>query len=607
MKSLAHRFTVYLIIVAVAPLVVYGLLSVRSLRQGTVQSVEAGNLNLARRAADQIAFYVAANIKVLHAVAAELEGTRLEPWQQERTLRNYVLRFREYRELTLFGPDGRPVATSRLGGPHLHPPPPGIEVRDLWTAPLAIDDDLLPTTKVGIAVATGAGRQWLMGEFDVLEMWRLVDRLRIGDRGFALVVAEDGRLIAHGDPNAKRHIVRAERLSAVPGIGPALAGVERASGRLEYPSASGETMLAFAVPIAGTGWTVVVEQPTSEAFAIANRLGRLLGVAILLAVSVTVVAGFFWGRSIIRPIRALIRGTDAIAAGRLDERVAIDSHDEFGQLGQAFNSMADRLVALQDEIRRQERQATFGRIAVGLVHDLSHPVKNIGNSCRLILKMHEDAEYRETFRRTVEREFATLRRMLDDLRNLARPMPLESFPVDVNRSVADAADAMRRSADIAGLTLEVRLADRPVRIHGDLFALGRVYRNLMLNAIQATGPGGTVSVQTELDRGQARITVSDTGCGIPPDRLGAIFEDYVTTKRRGLGLGLAISRKIVEQLGGRIGVSSEVGVGTRFVLEFDAIEAGSEPGSTAGAATASQAGPGAGTPTDPGGSAADAG
>ena len=65
-----------------------------------------------------------------------------------------------------------------------------------------------------------------------------------------------------------------------------------------------------------------------------------------------------------------------------------------------------------------------------------------------------------------------------------------------------------------------------------------------------------------------QIRIYDTGCGIPPDRLGRVFEDFVTTKRRGLGLGLAISKKIVEQLGGRISVASEVGKGTTFVLEF---------------------------------------
>jgi signal transduction histidine kinase len=110
-------------------------------------------------------------------------------------------------------------------------------------------------------------------------------------------------------------------------------------------------------------------------------------------------------------------------------------------------------------------------------------------------------------------------------------------------------------------------------MEGDVFALGRVYRNLILNAIQATAPGGLVVAATEAIADRVQVRVYDTGCGIPADRLNAIFEDFVTTKRRGLGLGLAISRKIVEQLGGTITVASEVGKGTTFVLEFPRTEA----------------------------------
>ncbi len=107
-------------------------------------------------------------------------------------------------------------------------------------------------------------------------------------------------------------------------------------------------------------------------------------------------------------------------------------------------------------------------------------------------------------------------------------------------------------------------------MQGDVFALGRVYRNLLINAIQATAPGGDVAIATEATAERVRMRVGDTGCGIPPDRLGAIFDDFVTTKRRGLGLGLAISKKIVEQLGGQISVASEVGKGTTFVARIPA-------------------------------------
>jgi signal transduction histidine kinase len=315
-------------------------------------------------------------------------------------------------------------------------------------------------------------------------------------------------------------------------------------------------------------WTVIVEQPTSEAYATTAVLQRQLLAAIALALLGTVVAGWLWGRSFITRIFALTRATQALAEGRMDERVALGGDDEIRQLGDAFNSMADRLVELQEDVRKQERQAMFGRIAAGLVHDLSHPIQNIGNSCKLIQKMFDDMEYRETFKRTVEREMVIIKRVLDDLRNIARPIPLERFPVEINRTIADAVDAMQPHAETAGLTLRAEVTDEPAFIDGDVFALGRVFRNLVLNAIQATAPGGLIVVATQLRDDRVQIRVYDTGCGIPADRLHAIFEDFVTTKRRGLGLGLAISKKIVEQLGGQISVASEVGKGTTFVLDF---------------------------------------
>jgi signal transduction histidine kinase len=187
--------------------------------------------------------------------------------------------------------------------------------------------------------------------------------------------------------------------------------------------------------------------------------------------------------------------------------------------------------------------------------------------------MFDDVEYRETFKRTVEREMVVIKRVLEDLRNIAKPIPLERFPVEVDRSVSEVVESMQQHAEIAGLTLKAELGSGGALIEGDVFALGRVYRNLIINAIQATAPGGLVVVATEAREDRVQVRVYDTGCGIPPDRLAAIFDDFVTTKRRGLGLGLAISKKIVEQLGGQISVASEVGKGTTFVLDFPRTQA----------------------------------
>ena len=232
--------------------------------------------------------------------------------------------------------------------------------------------------------------------------------------------------------------------------------------------------------------------------------------------------------------------------------------------------MADRLVKLQEEVKRQERQAMFGRIAAGLVHDLSHPIQNIGNSTRLLLRDDLDAESRDLFRRTIERELQTLKRFMDDLRHVVKPKPIERFAMDVNGSVAEIVESMRGEGERNGVTVEAHYAPGPLVIEGDRFALGRVYRNLITNAIQATEPGGRVTIATGRAGDRVEISVADTGSGIPAERLSAIFDDFVTTKRRGLGLGLAISKRIVEQLDGTIVVESEVGRGTAFTLRFPA-------------------------------------
>jgi two-component system sensor histidine kinase AtoS len=230
--------------------------------------------------------------------------------------------------------------------------------------------------------------------------------------------------------------------------------------------------------------------------------------------------------------------------------------------------MADKLVELQEDVRKKERQAMFGRVSIGLVHDLSTPIQNIGNACKMIVMLFDDLEYRETFKRTAERELAQIKRMLDDLRNIAKPVPLEKVPLDLNKVIADTVESMQASAADSGLTLDTSLCFGPLYVEGDRYALTRVYGNLIKNAFQATSPKGKVTVRSVRDGEHAVIDIADTGSGIPPDRLATIFDDFVTTKKRGLGLGLAISKKIVEQLGGAISVTSEVGRGTTFSLRF---------------------------------------
>lgn len=569
MTRLTSRFVAMIATAAVAPLVIYGFVSIFQLRHGTRESVQEANLSVARQVAEQIDQYIGHNTRVLRSVGLELRATGLQDWQRDRILKDFVLDFPEFREMTLFNAAGAVMATSRLLTPRVTVPEPGaVDKTGTYVAPVRIDDDLLPTTTISVRITPADSESgWVVGEISLEQLWRTVDAIRVGSQGYALVLAEDDRLIAHGKADGKALIAASGKLRAQE-LAASLRNARQLQASDEYDDERGMATVATAALVPDLDWLVIVEQPAAEAYAVTRRLERQLMLAIALALLGTVVGGWLWGRSFIQRIFALTRATQAIAEGRMSERVAPSGRDEIRQLGDAFNSMADRLVELQEDVRKQERQAMFGRIAAGLVHDLSHPVQNIVNNAKLVHRMFDDLDYRETFKNTVEREASIIKRVLEDLRNLARPIPLERITLNVNRVVREAVETMQQHAETAGLTLRTELTADDAFIEGDVFALGRVYRNLILNAIQATAPGGSVLVATDAGRDAVRIRVEDTGCGIPADRLNAIFEDFVTTKRRGLGLGLAISRKIVEQLGGRISVDSEVGRGTTFTLEF---------------------------------------
>ena len=475
MKKITTRFAVLLATAAVLPLVAYGILSIISLTGGARQAVIAGNLNVARQVTEQIDLYILGSVRILKAVAADLERTQLERWQQDRILKNFVLQFGEFKELTLVDEDGRVLVSSRLGTPTAAVPgSEGVTIDGVLMSRFSLDDDLLPTADVAVRLESGDGGGWLVGRLNLEELWRMVDRIRVGEAGYALLATSEGQLLAHGNPAAKSRVARGDNLQSHPLVSQVpFTDPNTQVTFAEYDDDRGP-VLGVAAHLPSLGWTVIVEQPRAEAFAIPIRLQWQLGIAIAAALMVMLAVGYVWGNRFLDPILALTRGTRALAEGRLDERVTVASRDEVGQLALAFNNMADKLVELQEDVRKKERQALFGRVSVGLVHDLSHPIQNIGNSCKLIVKMFDDSEYRETFKRTIERELAQVKRVLDDLRNVARPIPMQRFPLDLNKTLTELIESMQPTAEGSGLQIDAEFVFGHLYVDGDLFALNRV-------------------------------------------------------------------------------------------------------------------------------------
>ena len=558
------------------PLLAYGVVSILSLQRGTRESVVNGNQNVAVRAAEEIRRYVVTNAELLKALAADLQDTGLDQRQQDQILKNYVLQFREFREITLFDEQGAMIASSRVGKPRVVIPKDAqLTIDGVAMSPIRVDEDLLPTSVVrdppdpprtsrpAGSSASSASKKcggWSIGSASAITASRWS-------------IAPGGELIAHGDPDKKALVAQTRNMSGHQLFAAARARTDAAPVSQEYADEDGRSQLGVAARIAAARLDGHRRAADPRGLRQRHRARSASScVAISVALLVMIAVGYFFGRSFINPILDAAARHAATSPPASSTRASTSARgDEFGDLGDAFNTMADRLVELQEEVKRQERQAMFGRIAAGLVHDLSHPIQNIGNSTRLLLRDDLDAESRDQFRRTIERELQTLKRFMDDLRNVVKPKPIERFAMDVNgigrrdRRV----DARRRRAQRRHRRGALR---RRAAGHRGRSLRARPRLPQPDHQRDSGDRAGRPRHRSRPARAgdQVEISVTDTGSGIPADRLSAIFDDFVTTKRRGLGLGLAISKRIVEQLDGTIDVESEVGRGTAFTLRFPA-------------------------------------
>jgi len=222
--------------------------------------------------------------------------------------------------------------------------------------------------------------------------------------------------------------------------------------------------------------------------------------------------------------------------------------------------------ALEAEMERGERLATVGNLAAAVAHEIRNPLNAISMGIQR-LRVEFEPVPREEYLRMVDLIQAEVRRLntiVEEFLSLARPMTLKPEPIDVAALLDEVLGLVETQARGAGIAVVREIADGLPMLHADRDRVKQVLLNLVLNAIQAMPSGGTLEIGAA-PRGRSLIvTVTDTGGGIAPEVLPKLFEPYVTTKAKGLGLGLAIAKRIVEAHGGTIEADSQLGLRTRF-------------------------------------------
>lgn len=276
-----------------------------------------------------------------------------------------------------------------------------------------------------------------------------------------------------------------------------------------------------------------------------------------------------------RRIDPLLEGTAVIAAGHLEHRVIDSGNDEIAAVSRAFNAMSARLAESLDRALRSERLAVLGEFATGVAHEIRNPLAALKTTVQALSRREADTR-RRALLVDMEGEIDRLARVVNDLVDFGRPRQPKPAHVPVREILERAVLLVEGEAAARGVALSC-VGDVTLTAWADRDQLVQVVLNLSLNAVQATPAEGTVTLRAESRGGQTVIEVSDTGSGIPLELQASLGDPFFTTKVRGVGLGLAISRQLCELNGGTLQIDSAPGHGTLVRLSLPDTPASSLP------------------------------
>lgn len=295
-----------------------------------------------------------------------------------------------------------------------------------------------------------------------------------------------------------------------------------------------------------------------------------IGVVMALIVSLFLAKGF------IRPVRQLVSASKKLAEGNLDYRVELNSKDEFGKLGDAFNIMAksikERDEKLKEQTRRKlmesEKLATIGQLAAGIAHEINNPLTTVMTFSHLLLEDTDKNDPKYEDLQLMIKETIRCRDIVRKLLDFSRQKEPQRKVTNINRVIEQTLSIFETQALFQNIKIDKYLSETMPDITVDPDQIQQVFTNVILNAAEAMPEGGTLSITARMAQEDkfVEIKFSDTGCGIIEVNMDKLFDPFFTTKEKGTGLGLSVSYGIIKSHDGMIGVESTEGKGSTFTV-----------------------------------------
>lgn len=298
-----------------------------------------------------------------------------------------------------------------------------------------------------------------------------------------------------------------------------------------------------------------------------GSVGLLIGIlgALLLAKRIT------------GPLKKLVEATVKISKGHFSQRINITSQDEIGNLARSFNKMSRQLLQARkkEEVANQkliqaEKLASIGRISAGIAHEIRNPLTSVKlNIQKLMLSDNLDEVEKEHLNISQE-GIKYMEKSIRDLLDFTRASELELARFSIEQILEESVKTLADSLALKKVTLKRNFQDELPQVLVDGDKLRQVFLNILRNAYEAVDEEGEITISLSLLKERSRkiikVVISDNGCGIPDKERDVIFELFYTTKTTGIGLGLAIARKIIEQHNGSIQLSENAKKGTSFEI-----------------------------------------
>jgi signal transduction histidine kinase len=371
-----------------------------------------------------------------------------------------------------------------------------------------------------------------------------------------LFLTTGGVVISTLNPRATAAVVESERRSR--------SGLRVSDGVMEYAR--------FSEPLVGIDGVPIGEISILRSFEGAqNRIASLTTNIVLLwlgAIAVGLLMTYMMARRIVEPVKQLDRAAAEVARQNYAIEVPVHGNDEMGRLARTFNTMCASIRQAREDLIRQERISTIGRLSGSIVHDLRNPLAAIYGGAEMLVDADLPPAHVKRLAGNIYRASRRIQELLSDLLNVSRGKSRAPEMCRLREVASAACDSLSASADAHAVAV-VQEIPPEIELPLERSRMERAFVNLIGNAIEAMPEGGQVWISAHTESDAVLVEVRDNGPGIAPEIRTTLFQPFVSArKRNGLGLGLALSRQTVLEHGGDMWVDSPSGGGARFLFRL---------------------------------------